>query len=79
MISVYSEDERKLVKITPKRKAQDELMGSMQVAFNWHESGHTSDRMTEREKTLVWEQMDKQMARIEKLFGYTVGSWTRGC
>ncbi len=50
-----------------KERAQDELMHAMQAAFN---------ELTPNE---LRDEMDKQMERIEKLFGYEAGSWARNC
>ena len=49
-----------------KEEAQDELMSAMQVAFN---------NVSNRE---VVKEMDRQFKRVEKLFGYNMGSWNRG-
>tara|TARA_Y100000817_G_scaffold296253_1_gene271652 strand:- start:37 stop:243 length:207 start_codon:yes stop_codon:yes gene_type:complete len=49
-----------------KEEAQDELMLAMQVAFN---------NVSNRE---VVKEMDRQFKRVEKLFGYNMGSWNRG-
>jgi len=51
-----------------KEKAQDALMSAAQAAFE-------SD---DAEDSAVFKAMDKEFARIEKLFGYSPGSWTRG-
>jgi len=32
----------------------------------------------EAKDSKVYKEMDKQMKRIEKLFGYDQGSWSRG-
>ena len=50
-----------------KQEAQSELLLAMQVAFN----GLVKD-------SPVWVEADAQMKRVEKLFGYVPGSWTRG-
>lgn len=50
-----------------KQKAQDELMLALQTAFY-------NEDLTDEER----EEMSKQMERIEKMFGYTPGSWLRG-
>ena len=49
-----------------KEEAQDELMLAMQVAFKY---------VSNRE---VVKEMDRQFKRVEKLFGYNMGSWNRG-
>jgi hypothetical protein len=51
-----------------KERAQDELMHSLANAFY---SDEAKDKA-------VFAEMDKQMKRIEKLFGYKPGSWRRG-
>lgn len=53
-----------------KQEAQDLLMQAMQVAFN--------GIYTDLDEDAVREEMDKQMRRVEKLFGYQEGSWNRG-
>jgi hypothetical protein len=47
--------------------AQENLLHGLQTAFC------DSDLSEETRK-----EMDKQMRRVEKLFGYTQGSWARG-
>jgi len=51
-----------------KQQAQDALMSAAQAAF---ESDAAED-------SAVFKAMDKEFARIEKMFGYSPGSWTRG-
>lgn len=81
MITSYDADQGKNVPATPKQVAQGELLRGMQVAFVRLMDGGSAniDAMTAREKDLVWDQMNKQMSRIEKLFGFEPGSWQRGC
>lgn len=55
---------------TLKITAQRNLMSAMQIAF-------TTERENENHPDVLAE-MDKQMRRVEKLFGYEVGSWPRG-
>ena len=50
-----------------KQTAQDNLMSSMQAAF-------CADELTNAAR----DEMDKQMKRVERLFGYESGSWSRG-
>ena len=57
-----------MAKTEIKQEAQKELLSSMQVAFN--NINHGSD---------VWAEADRQMRRVEKMFGYVEGSWERGC
>ena len=56
-----------MTKAEIKHKAQDELLSAMQVAFN-----------TLAVDSDLWVEADKQMERVEKLFGYVPGSWNRG-
>lgn len=79
MITEYDISQEKLVRITPKAYAQKELIQAMQIAFVRHMDEHSTGGMTKREKQIVWDQMDTQMSRVEKLFGYNPGSWSRGC
>jgi len=60
---------------TPKQRAQADILASLGSAWA---SVENDDDMTDREKALVLEQLDKQMSRIEKMFGYVPGSWMRG-
>ena len=53
-----------------KEEAQDMLMHSVRLAFNKENPYNTTDQE-------VIAEMDKQMRRIEKLFGYETGSWKR--
>ena len=60
----FSEVKKSKKEIKP--QAQDELMSAMQTAFK----GSIDPE--------VRKEMDRQMKRVEKLFGYTQGSWHRG-
>lgn len=51
-----------------KQEAQDQLLHGMQVAFARNEDDEE-----------LREIMSKQMERVEKMFGYEPGSFTRGC
>ena len=62
-------------KITPKQRAQEEILSMIGKA--WASVENDPD-MTEREREQVLDQMSKQYARIEKLFGYEPFSWMRG-
>jgi hypothetical protein len=53
-----------------RHEAQDELMLGLQHAFHKIESGHFG----EYDENVI-EEMRKQFRRVEKLFGYTAGSW----
>lgn len=61
---------RKDIKI----KAQDELLGGMRAAFHWVEDSDLDESLLEEIK----EEMSKQMARVEKLFGVDPYSTSRG-
>ena len=63
-----------------KEQAQDRLMSAIGIAF-FNDSAF--DGTDEHGRTLPMSketraEMDKQMKRIEKLFGYKQGSWRRG-
>lgn len=81
MITSYDSIANTSVKVTAKQKAQEELLFGLQVAFVRYKREGSADvvRMTPHEKDLVWVQMDKQMSRVEKLFGFEPRSWERGC
>ncbi len=58
-----------------KEKAQGELLHGMQVAFSLiDEYG-----VPENEVKALQTEMSRQMARVEKLFGFVPFSFTRGC
>lgn len=58
-----------------KRAAQDQLMAAMQTAFYAiYESGEVAPE----DQDAVRDEADRQMRRVEKLFGYEPGSWGRG-
>ena len=66
-----------------KEKAQAHLMTGMQAAFNqvpdlFSSCFEAPDCYSPEEMQEVLTEMDKQMRRVEKLFGYTPGSWGRG-
>ncbi len=60
-----------------KKEAQCQLFYGMQTAFTDSQL-EIADTLGHNRKLLVAE-MDKQMERIERLFGWEVGSWQRGC
>jgi hypothetical protein len=64
-----------------KSKAQEHIMQAVQCSFDMMVStyGGTFGVYTQEEVEAINAEMDKQMARIEKIFGYTPGSWQRGC
>ena len=63
-----------------KHLVQDRLMTAMQIAFEndsaWDDTDEHGFTLPINEETR--KEMDKQFARIEKLFGYKQGAWTRG-
>jgi hypothetical protein len=63
-----------MTKTEAKHKAQNDLMQAMQAAFN-----HIPENYSEEDAEILKEEASKQMARIEKMFGYEEYSWTRGC
>lgn len=65
----------KMTRTEIKQISQDEIMNGIQIAFSTIDNHQISDE----EKELLIAEMDKQMSRIEKLFGYSIGSWGRGC
>jgi hypothetical protein len=58
---------------TLKMVAQENLLSAIQIAFE-----RIADVPEPRREELRV-AMDKQMRRVEKLFGYVPGSWQRGC
>lgn len=61
-----------------KHRAQNMLMQYGQTAFNavWEYSD--CEDLSDDEKEILIKELDKQFTRIEVLFGYEKGSWTRG-
>jgi len=57
-----------MTKTEIKQQAQQEIMECIQAVF-----GESTEEGSE-----MYNELDKQMKRVEKLFGYTPGSWTRG-
>jgi hypothetical protein len=60
-------------KVTPKQKAQDLLLHSMVTALY---ALNDDPRLTDHEREKVLDQLNKQKARVEKMFGYEPGSWS---
>ena len=58
-----------MTKTEMKRAAQSELLSRMQCAF---------DTTYEDKSPELLAEMDQQMRRVEKMFGYVPGSWARG-
>ena len=63
-------------KASIKHYAQKELCSALQVAFH-NVSEETSD-YSQADREAILDEMSKQFARIEKLFGYVPRSWHRG-
>lgn len=63
-----------MTKTELKQVAQDQLMNAMQVAFSYVHDNEEEGI----ERDILIAEMDKQMSRVEKLFGYEPGSFTRG-
>ena len=59
-----------------KQEAQDRLMNALQIAFT--KLADDGDEIGD-DYVLLQNEMFRQMGRVEKLFGYEVGSWQRGC
>ena len=66
-----------MTKTEIKRKAQDEIL-QMAMQSMLATSERNLDDLNDKDMTLLTGEMDKQLERIEKLFGYVPGSWTRG-
>ena len=64
-----------------KDKAQRHLMSAMQIAFTQvaENSMGVYGEYSDQEGEIILAEMDEQMKRVEKLFGFKPGSWTRGC
>lgn len=75
----YIEDESlpvserlKTVRVTAKQKANEILMDRIATRSYWSERDDAAyDRMTERERTQVNDQLEKQANRLAKLLGYS--------
>lgn len=63
--------------IWEKQTAQENLLSAMQVAFDRLDEETAS--MKESDKKALRNTMSKQMARVEKLFGFEPYSFSRGC
>ena len=59
-----------MTKTELKQEAQKELLSRMALAF---------DTVYEDKSPELLEEMDKQMRRAEKMFGWVEGSFQRGC
>lgn len=63
-----------MTKTELKHQAQNRLMSAMQAAFD-----HLSDEeLTDELRKAINGEMDRQMRRVERFFGYDENSWTRG-
>lgn len=58
-----------------KQTAQENLLSAMQAAFDRLDD----EDMTDFDKAALRNTMSKQMARVEKLFGFEPYSFLRGC
>ena len=58
-----------------KQIAQENLLSAMQTAFDRLEY----EAMTDFDRAAMKKTMSKQMARVEKLFGFDPHSFSRGC
>ena len=63
-----------MTKTEIKQTAQEELLSAMGVAFHRLEEAFAMEKRKE-----IRDEMSKQMARVEKLFGYKPNSFLRGC
>lgn len=68
-----------MTKTEIKEKAQEEIMYTIQMVFNRITENNDMNEYTEEEMEKIKEAASKQMARIEKMFGYEENSWMRGC
>lgn len=70
-----------MTKTEIKQKAQKHIMEAVQCSFDMLVStyGGSFGVYNQEEIEAINAEMDLQMARIEKLFGYVPGSWQRGC
>lgn len=57
--------------------AQDRLMSAMQTAFD-HFGATVVAEGPDDDQALELAELDKQFRRVEKLFGYVPGSYSRG-
>lgn len=57
-----------------KEEAQSRLLSAMSIAFNQVEDTY----LTREQKDALSEMMDREMKRVEKMFGYDPGSFMRG-
>lgn len=61
--------------IYQKQLAQENLLSAMQVAFDRLDG----EEMSAAQKADMRKAMSKQMARVEKLFGFEPNAFARGC
>lgn len=77
--NIKGEREGGMTRTEIKENARRELLIAMQTSFSAiteRNSGSYIEDDTERQA--VFAEMDKQMERVEKIFGYVPGSWARG-
>lgn len=60
-------------RLTPKQLAQEIIMSRIATAMYPLYEEHPE--LTDRERELVAQHVNKQKERVEKLFGYEPGSW----
>lgn len=63
-----------MTKTELKEKAQHEIMLAAQVAFNSVSEQVENEDLPEE----IFDALETQFSRLEKFFGYVVGSWSRG-
>lgn len=71
MIITYNADKQEYEKVTAKQKAQSELLRAMKSAYTkvMNDKSYSLQKLTLVEKKLVFQQMDKQVMDVERLFG----------
>ena len=67
-----------MTKTEAKKIAREEILQAFTSAHCSVWEGCKSDETTEKEKELISEQINKEMAHLEKRYNYAVGSWGRG-
>ena len=60
-----------------KEQAQAELLHALSTAFYRVADEAGYDGMDDEAREMCYADLDEQMKRIEKLFGYEPGSWSR--
>jgi len=71
------ESEGDMTRTELKKKAQAEILNvAMQSMFRTADMN--LDGLNDKDMITLTDEMDKQLRRIEKMFGYVPGSWRRG-